>query len=50
MKYKVVVTEKNRNPNEVTLNVIRDAGIDVEHVPCNSEDMVIDSAKMLMFY
>ena len=45
MKYKVVVTEKNRNPNEVTLNVIRDAGIDVEHVPCNSEDMVIDSAK-----
>ena len=45
MKHKVVVTQKNRKPNEVTLNVIKDAGIDVEHLPCDSEDMVINSAK-----
>jgi D-3-phosphoglycerate dehydrogenase len=41
---KVVVTMNNRPPSEITLKVIRDAGIKVEHVSCDTEEQVIRAA------
>jgi D-3-phosphoglycerate dehydrogenase len=45
MPFKVVITIYNRPPSDITLNVIRDAGIDVEYVPCTTENEVITAAK-----
>lgn len=35
----------NRPPSEITLNVIKEAGIDVEYVACDTEDQVTRAAK-----
>ncbi len=45
MPYKVVITMNNRPPNEITLNVIREAGMEVEYVRCTTENEVITAAK-----
>ena len=45
MPFKVVVTINNRPPSEITLNVIRDAGMDVEYAKCLTENEVITAAK-----
>ncbi|MDA1278915.1 MAG: C-terminal binding protein [Chloroflexi bacterium] len=45
MSFKVVITMNNRPPSELTLNVIREAGIDVKYVACNTENEVITAAK-----
>lgn len=45
MSYKVVITMYNRPPTDITLSVIRDAGIEVEYVPCTTENEVITAAK-----
>ena len=42
---KVVVTMNNRAPSDITLNVIRDAGIDVEYVSSDTEEQVIKAAQ-----
>lgn len=41
---KVVVTMNNRPPSDITLNVIREAGIDVEYIACDTEEQVIRAA------
>ena len=45
MSFKVVITMNNRPPSDITLNVIREAGIEVEYAPCNTENEVITAAK-----
>ena len=35
----------NRPPSDITLNVIKQAGIDVEYIPCDTEEQVINAAK-----
>ena len=42
---KVVITMNNRPPSEITLNVIKEAGIEVEYVSCDTEEQVISAAK-----
>jgi len=44
MPHKVVITMNNRPPSDTTLNVIKQAGIDVEYVACDTEDQVIRAA------
>ncbi len=41
---KVVITMNNRPPSDITLNVIKNAGIEVEYVSCDTEDQVIRAA------
>ena len=45
MAFKVVITTYNRPPSDLTLNVIKDAGIEVEWVPARTENEVITAAK-----
>jgi D-3-phosphoglycerate dehydrogenase / 2-oxoglutarate reductase len=45
MAFKVVITPYNRPPSDLTLNVIKDAGIEVEYVPARTENEVITAAK-----
>ena len=45
MSFKVVITMNNRPPSEITLNVIRDAGLEVEYVKCATENEVITAAQ-----
>jgi phosphoglycerate dehydrogenase-like enzyme len=45
MAFKVVITMYNRPPSELTLNVIREAGIEVEYTPVRTENEVITAAK-----
>ncbi|MCI0804757.1 MAG: C-terminal binding protein [Chloroflexi bacterium] len=45
MSYRVVITVSNRPPNEITLNVIREAGFEVEYAKCLTENEVITAAK-----
>jgi len=44
MTFKVVITMYNREPSELTTNVIREAGIDVEYIPARTENEVITAA------
>jgi D-3-phosphoglycerate dehydrogenase len=45
MAFKVVITMYNRTPSDLTLDVIRDAGMEVEWVACTTENEVIAAAK-----
>lgn len=45
MSHRVVITIYNRAPSEITLNVIREAGIDVAYVPSTTENEVIAAAR-----
>ena len=45
MTFKVVITMYNRPPSDLTLSVIRDAGIEVEYIPARTENEVITAAK-----
>lgn len=45
MAFKVVITMYNRPPSDITLNVIREAGIEVEYTPARTENEVITAAK-----
>jgi D-3-phosphoglycerate dehydrogenase len=45
MSYRVVITMNNRAPSDITLNVIREAGFEVEYVKCSTENEVITAAK-----
>ena len=45
MSYKVMITMNNRPPSEITLNVIRDAGMVVEYANCTTENEVITAAR-----
>ena len=45
MTFKVLITANNRAPTENSLDIIRDAGIDVDYVPCNTEDQIITRCK-----
>jgi D-3-phosphoglycerate dehydrogenase len=45
MAFKVVITMYNRPPSDLTLNVIREAGIEVEYTPVRTENEVITAAK-----
>ena len=45
MTFKVVITMYNRPPSDLTMNVIRDAGMEVEYVPARTENEVITAAK-----
>jgi len=45
MSIKVGITRKNSPSSDLTLNVIKEAGIDVEYVACNTENEVITAAK-----
>jgi D-3-phosphoglycerate dehydrogenase len=43
--HKVVITMNNRPPSDITLDVIKNAGIDVQYVSCDTEDQVITAAR-----
>ena len=45
MTFKVVVTQYQRPPSDLTTNVIREAGIEVEWIPAQTENEVITAAK-----
>ena len=45
MTYRVVITQYNRPPSDLTLKVIRDAGITVEYTPSATENEVIAAGK-----
>jgi len=45
MTFKVVVTQYNRPPSDLTTNVIREAGIEVEWIPATTENEVITASK-----
>ena len=45
MTYRVVITQYNRPPSDLTLKVIRDAGITVEYTPAATENEVIAAGK-----
>lgn len=45
MPHKVVITTNNRQPSDITLNVIKEAGLNVEYVSCYTEDQVIQAAQ-----
>ncbi len=45
MSHRVVITMNNRPPSEITLNVIREAGFEVEYAKCTTENEVITAAK-----
>ncbi len=41
---KVVITMNNRPPSDITLDVIKEAGIEVEYISCDTEEQVIAAA------
>ena len=43
MPHKVVITMNNRPPSDITLNVIRSAGIEVEYKSADTEQQVISA-------
>ena len=45
MTFKVVVTQYNRPPSDLTTNVIREAGIEGEWIPATTENEVIKAAR-----
>ena len=45
MTFKVVVTQYNRPPSDLTTNVISEAGIEVEWIPATTENEVIKAAR-----
>ena len=51
MSHRVVITMNTRPPSDITLDVIKKAGIDVEYISCDTEEHVIkaaDNADVLM--
>ena len=44
MTFKVVISMYNRPPSDLTLKVIRAAGMDVEYIPARTENEVISAA------
>jgi D-3-phosphoglycerate dehydrogenase len=45
MTHRVVITNKRRAPSDITLNVIKEAGIEVEYQPCDTEGQLIAAAQ-----
>ena len=45
MTFRVVIVTNNKTVEKATLDVISNAGLDVEHIPCDSEEKMIESAK-----
>ena len=45
MTFRVVIVTNNKTVEKATLDVISNAGLDVEHIPCDSEEKMIQSAK-----
>ena len=41
MNFRVVIVTNDKSVEQTTLDVIKDAGIEVEHIPCDTEEKII---------
>jgi len=45
MNFRVVIVTNDKSVEQTTLDVIKDAGIEVEHIPCDTEEKIIKAGK-----